>query len=130
MGVAAVVVARLFCGNFPAAEIKPAICDRLFPLIAGNFFGFRRALLEITKRRRIGDDFTLALRLTSRRRWRLALFGVVFFRFNINETAITRFGLEKFTGLFSQYSRRLCTAFIAHRTSGDCQYRKTDARLL
>jgi hypothetical protein len=83
MGVAAVAVALPFCFNFPAAEIKPAICDRLFPLVTSNFFGFRRALLEITKRRRIGDDFALALRLASRRRWRLALFGIVVFRFNI-----------------------------------------------
>jgi hypothetical protein len=55
----------------------------------------------------------LALRLASRWRWRLALFGVVVFRFNINETAVTRFGLEKFTGFLSQHSRRLCTAFTA-----------------
>ena len=130
MGVAAVAVALLFCGNFPAAEIKPATCDRLFPLVASNFFGFRRALLEITKRRRSGDDFALVLRLASCRRWRLALFDVVVFRFNINETAVTRFGLEKFTGFLSQHSRRLYTAFIAHRTSGDYQHRKTDARLL
>jgi hypothetical protein len=33
----------------------------------------------------------LALRLASCRRWRLALFDVVVFRFNINETAVTRF---------------------------------------
>jgi hypothetical protein len=83
MGVAVAVGALPFCGNFPAAEIKPAICDRLFPLVTSNFFGFRRALLETTKRRRIGDDFALALRLASRRRWRLALFGVAVFRFNI-----------------------------------------------
>lgn len=129
MGVAVAAGALPFCGSFPTAEIKPAICDRLFPLVTGNFFGFRRALLEITKRRRIGDDFALVPRLVSRWRWRLALFGVVFFRFNINETAVTRFSSEKFTGFLSQHSRRLYTAFIAHRTSGDCKHRKADARL-
>jgi hypothetical protein len=98
-------------------------------LLTSNFFGFRRALLEITKRRRIGDDFILAPRLASRRGWRLALLGVVFFRFNINETAVTRFGLKKFTEFLSQHSRQLCTAFIAHKTSGDCEHQKTDARL-
>jgi hypothetical protein len=61
-------------------------------LDSGNLEIFRRVLLEITKRRRFGDDFAPAPRFMSRRRLRAVLFGVLVFRFSIsNKTRINPF---------------------------------------
>jgi hypothetical protein len=78
--------------------MEVAVWVLLFPWDSVNLEIFRRVLLEITKRRRFGDDFAPAPRLTLRRRLRVVLFGVLVFRFGIViRPASTRFGSEKFT---------------------------------